>query len=69
MITVNGRRFSHSGERYISYYEVIELAGYDRGEVLTVTYHCSSGAGTLTRDGAVKYEEGMTFTVADTSNA
>lgn len=69
MITVNGRRFSHSGERFISYYEVITMAGYARGETLTVVYHCSSGAGTLSRDGAVEYEEGMTFTVADTSNA
>jgi hypothetical protein len=68
MILVNGRRYSHSGERYISYYEVIDLAGYPRDAMPTVTYHSAFGAGTLVRDGAVEYFDGMTFTVAVTGD-
>lgn len=69
MISINGRRFEHGGESFISYYEVIQLAGYDRSSTPTVVYHTKYGAGTLTRDAAVEYSPGMTFTVADTGAA
>jgi hypothetical protein len=69
MIIVNGRRCSHGGERFISYYEVIELAGYTRSDTPTVTYHTRFGAGILSRDGAVEYDDGMTFTVVETNRA
>lgn len=63
MIYVNGRRF-HTSERFISYWEVVRLAGLDPREVWTVTYHSQHSTGSLSRDGAAEVENGMIFTVA-----
>lgn len=68
MIYVNGRRSSTS-ERFISYWEVVRLAGFDPRQLYTVTYHSHHSSGTMGRDSAAEVEEGMIFTVAMTDRA
>lgn len=71
-IIVNGEKAFH-GLETISYSQVVQLAGYDRDRILSVTYQGrkngdSRRSGILIPGREVALEEGMIFNVADTSN-
>ncbi len=59
---------------FLSYNDVLTLAGFSAGRILTVTYRTPrigdmQRTGVLTPGHTVLIEEGMAFTVADTGGA
>lgn len=70
---VNGEKAYHGVEE-ITYEEVATLAGYKPNQILSVVYQGkkngdSRRSGTLSPGKTTKLEDGMVFSVADTSNA
>lgn len=71
-LNINGRIIEGAtldDEGCISYRSVVIFAGGDPEQVLTVVWATPSRGGSLCKGESVRAEDGMIFTVADTSNA
>lgn len=55
-------------EGELSYNEIVSLSGLQTRTLLTIVYKGQSRSGSVVPGGSVKPEEGMIFSVADTSN-
>lgn len=67
-ITINGVTV-RTGERFISYWEIVRRAGFDPRQVYTVTYHGAGMSGSITPTQAAEVVDGMNFTVVLTGEA
>lgn len=72
MIVVNGREFT-TRRRFLTYEELLGLAGFKKDRQMTVTYrscrtlYAAYNAGTVIAKERVLVRDGMIFNVADTS--
>lgn len=76
IIAINGEahELNEGFESYISYRDVVRMAGYDPEILMTVKYSAprhgdEQRSGLLSPDKHVRVEDGMRFTVTDTGGA